>query len=732
MAANHSTAPISLVSQANDVLYSLLEKTKFQHMKMPADINLLTFSKRGLDVKYRELLFCNPQNKVQYSPDLLRSLIMFYFFVTGYFLLTLVVSLVYQQRGQISTEQVLVQTVPLAVLLLGYYSVLYLTRSKRACLINIRSLFCALNVLLICYLVCTDKQLLSRYFDEDQTHLFANNSIVLMFFMFASLIVTMYHFVTILIQSVVLVVLHLAVKVGFSTYEALEVLQEMVIVCTFCILLCFLSYQREYRSRQIFYQLQQEEQAHSGNQKPFAPDTIDKGFKSEIEKAADLCDSIRKIVKDASTVIIYNDVRSQLKDAMGKVEEVRDKIVRGVFVEHAEVELPQVDEDNAKYLRQMYLDKSIIIRKNTLLSKKTLRDLPITASLPDYGQDDLNEELKGIGSNWNFDIWKVYEKVSQSVYLVANFLMVKWELSNNYDLDEGVMNTCFTKIEKGYKDNPYHNACHAADVCHSLVYFINNSEMAKKISGLDLLASLLASLGHDISHPGVTSRYLIVTQDDLAIFYNDISVLENMHASTLFTILNQGDSNVLEDVPMDDALVIRKLIIEMILETDMSKHFASVGRFRSISRKPGIDFEKQEDKFFCLAFALKCADVAHSAKSLDIHVKWTERVTDEFFKQGDLERNRGLEISMFCDRDTADVPKGQVTFLSVICKPMYETWTEYLKSEEVIVNCRTQLERNLEYWENRASGKRAASPDDSKPAKLVRFFTMAEKKKVDD
>ena len=732
MATSHNTAPISLVSQANDVLYSLLEKTKFEHMKMPADINLLTFSKRGMDVKYRELLFCNPQNKAQYSPDLLRHLIVFYFLVTGFFLLTLVVSLVYHHRGLITLGQVLVQNVPLAVLLLGYYSVLYLTRCKRVCLINIRSLFCLLNVLLICYLVGTDKQVFSHFFEEDQTHLFVNNSIPLMLFMFASIIVTMYHFVTMLIQSVVLVTLHLGVKIGFSSYEPLEILGEIAIICAFCIMLCFLSYQREYRSRQIFYQLQQEEQAHSGNQKPFAPNTIDKGFKSEIEKAADLCDSIRKIVKDASTVIIYNDVRSQLKDAMNKVEEVRDKIVRGVFVEHAEVELPQVDEENAKYLRQMYLDKSIIIRKNTLLSKKTLRDLPLSVSLPDYGQEELNEELKGVGSNWNFDIWKVHEKVSQSAYLVANFLMIKWELSNNYDLDETVMNTCFSKIEKGYKENSYHNACHAADVCHSLVYFINNSEMAKKISGLDLLASLLASLGHDIGHPGVTNRYLIVTQDDLAVFYNDISVLENMHASTLFTILGQGDSNVLEDVPIDDMLVIRKLIIEMILETDMSKHFASVGRFRSISRKPGIDFEKQEDKFFCLAFALKCADVAHSAKCLDIHVKWTKRVCEEFFKQGDLERNRGLEISMFCDRDTADVPKNQVTFLSVICKPMYETWTEYLKSDEVIVNCRTQLERNLEYWENQASGKRAASPDDFKPAKLVKFFTMAEKKKVDD
>ena len=732
MATSHTTAPISLISQANDVLYSLLEKTKFENMKMPADINILTFSKRGLDVKYRELLFCNPQNKAQYSPDLLRHLIMFYFLVTLFFLLTLVVTLIYQNEGLITAEQAMVHTIPFALLLVGYYSILYFTRCKRICLVNIRSLFCVLNVLLIIYLVLTDKQLTSHYWGEDQLDLFVNHSIPLMLFMFASLVVTMYHFVTLLIQSIVLVTLQLAVKVIFSKYQSLEIMEELAILCLFCVLLCFLSYQREYRSRQIFYQLQQEEKAHSGNQKVFTSNTVENGFKSEVEKASDLCESIRKIIKDAITVIIYNDVRAQLKDAISKVEAIRDKIVRGVFLEQAEVELPTMDEENAKYLRQHYLDKTLLVRKPTLLSKKTLRDMPLSATLPDYGQEELNAELTGIGTNWNFDIWQVYGKVSQSVFLVGNYLIAKWEVCKQFDLDETIMGTCFKKIERGYKDNPYHNACHAADVCHSLIYFINNSEIAKKISGYDLLAILLASLGHDIGHPGLTNRYLIITQHDLAILYNDNSVLENMHASALFTILSQGDSNVFEDVAVEEALILRRMIIEMILETDMSKHFASVGRFRSISRKPGIDFEKQEDKFFCLAYALKCADVAHSAKSIDIHVKWTERVTSEFFQQGDIERNRGLEISMFCDRESADVPKGQITFLSVICKPMYEAWMEYLKSPEVTRDCRDQLDRNLAYWEKRANGHRSITPEDDKPVKLTRFFTMAEKKKLDD
>ena len=48
---------------------------------------------------------------------------------------------------------------------------------------------------------------------------------------------------------------------------------------------------------------------------------------------------------------------------------------------------------------------------------------------------------------------------------------------------------------------------------------------------------MIASVAHDIGHPGVNNTFLINSNDELAIRYNDISVLENHHASSLFKIL---------------------------------------------------------------------------------------------------------------------------------------------------------------------------------------------------
>lgn len=57
---------------------------------------------------------------------------------------------------------------------------------------------------------------------------------------------------------------------------------------------------------------------------------------------------------------------------------------------------------------------------------------------------------------------------------------------------------------------------------------------------------------------------------------------------------------------------------------------------------------------------IHCADLSNPTKPLDIYRQWTDRIMQEFFEQGDLERELGLDISPMCDRQTATVEKSQV------------------------------------------------------------------------
>ena len=57
---------------------------------------------------------------------------------------------------------------------------------------------------------------------------------------------------------------------------------------------------------------------------------------------------------------------------------------------------------------------------------------------------------------------------------------------------------------------------------------------------------------------------------------------------------------------------------------------------------------------------IHCADLSNPTKPLQLYRQWTDRIMQEFFEQGDVERQLGLDISPMCDRHTATVEKSQV------------------------------------------------------------------------
>jgi len=76
-----------------------------------------------------------------------------------------------------------------------------------------------------------------------------------------------------------------------------------------------------------------------------------------------------------------------------------------------------------------------------------------------------------------------------------------------------------------------------------------------------------------------------------------------------------------------------------------------------------------------------CADLSNPTKTLPLYRQWTERIMEEFFRQGDKERERGMEISAMCDKHTASVEKSQVMNRSV--NAVMQLWISFQKSEQM-------------------------------------------------
>ena len=49
-----------------------------------------------------------------------------------------------------------------------------------------------------------------------------------------------------------------------------------------------------------------------------------------------------------------------------------------------------------------------------------------------------------------------------------------------------------------------------------------------------LLPLVVSAMAHDIGHTGLNNPFLVEIHHELAMRYNDVSPLENMHVATLF------------------------------------------------------------------------------------------------------------------------------------------------------------------------------------------------------
>ena len=147
---------------------------------------------------------------------------------------------------------------------------------------------------------------------------------------------------------------------------------------------------------------------------------------------------------------------------------------------------------------------------------------------------------------------------------------------------------------------------------------------------------------HTILPSRENNSFQTSTASDLAITYNDISVLENYHAASLFRLMQTPGANILSAFEPVVAPKIKRRIIRLILNTDMAFHFDLLQSFNE-----GMKGDGRMLKDLVLSTLLHAADVSNPTKRFDIAKKWAMRIEEEMFLQGDKEAALGLSVSPY-------------------------------------------------------------------------------------
>jgi hypothetical protein len=377
-----------------------------------------------------------------------------------------------------------------------------------------------------------------------------------------------------------------------------------------------------------------------------------------------------------------------------------------------EKEIPETKDNNNIFQSNLYTTKST--KNKNKSSKNTSSDKIINYSFIKI-QNTLNSEKYDISksiTSKNFDIFNFETLVGYNnvLPLVGRIILENLGLLDENILKQDKLESFLYSVSNQYKQETlYHNSMHGADVTHSSYIFIthSNAEKLAKTNVIDILSIIIAALGHDLGHPGLTNMFHMNDSTDIAITYNDISILENYHASLLFRTLRKSENNIFEKLSNIDYKIIRKRMISEILSTDMANHGKVVSVIKSkivlnennefrLNLLSGNEQTKNEEQQSLLDFILHLADLAHNTKLFDVSLKWVALLSEEFWRQGDLEKKKNLPVSFLCDREKYNIPQSQKGFITGFIVPTFEIMVTVFPSLKFTLE---NANNNLKEWQ---------------------------------
>ena len=118
----------------------------------------------------------------------------------------------------------------------------------------------------------------------------------------------------------------------------------------------------------------------------------------------------------------------------------------------------------------------------------------------------------------------------------------------------------------------------------------------------------------------------------MALRYNDISILENHHIGAASKVMIQEETALFENFSTEEFKEVRKKMIEMVLATDMAKHFTDIAKFKNRSTAEDFSPHSGDDKNLCMQIMIHLADLNNATKPFEVSRLWTGLLYDEFYK----------------------------------------------------------------------------------------------------
>lgn len=220
--------------------------------------------------------------------------------------------------------------------------------------------------------------------------------------------------------------------------------------------------------------------------------------------------------------------------------------------------------------------------------------------------------------------------------------------ARGYSLPEPALASFLSAVASHYRDRdqvPYHNFGHVVQVLHTAWLLLESSPKCRAVlRPVDELSLLVAAVCHDLDHDGRSNAFHVNAGTELALRYNDRSVMENHHCALAFAILrSRAGRGVFASFSADEARSARRSICESILSTDMTCHYALTRELQE--HGPDFSAAADADRLLLVRVLLHGCDIGGPVRTFRVAARWSKRVHEEFGAQARLEREMGLPVT---------------------------------------------------------------------------------------
>lgn len=242
-----------------------------------------------------------------------------------------------------------------------------------------------------------------------------------------------------------------------------------------------------------------------------------------------------------------------------------------------------------------------------------------------------------------------------------------------------------------YHANPYHNWHHAVDVTHTMAWMLTRPVFRAGIPAVDAFWLMIASIAHDLDHPGHNNQWEINIHSPRAGKYNNLAVLEHHSLDLAADMMAKPEMRFTEGMSEADRARGRVLMKELILATDFAIHKDFLTAFSaSVHEYPErTGFHDPDFKLMVLKALIKAADIGNTTKPFAQAKVWGLRVMQEFWAQGRLEKARSFPIGPLNDEERVDLNQAQAGFIRFAAMELFDLLARIDPAMKVLVKTLT-------------------------------------------